>query len=57
MKPSTFAVPWAEITGFRHRLIHDYLGVDLPLIWRVVQVEIPRVIGPIESMLADLTGA
>ena len=49
-------IPWSRITGLRHRLIHDYLGVDLRLIWRVVKVEIPRLVGPIEAMLDELTG-
>jgi uncharacterized protein with HEPN domain len=47
-------IPWQKITGLRHRVIHDYLGVDLPLIWRVVTVEIPTVVGPIETMLEEL---
>lgn len=48
-------IPWQRITGLRHRLIHDYLGVDVPLIWRVVTVEIPKVAGPIRTMLDELT--
>jgi uncharacterized protein with HEPN domain len=47
-------IPWQKITGLRHRVIHDYLGVDIPLIWGVVTVEIPKVVGPIEAMLDDL---
>lgn len=30
------AIPWREITGMRHRLIHNYAEVDLGLVWSVV---------------------
>ena len=48
-------IPWQRVTGLRHRLIHDYLGVDVQLVWRVVTVEIPKIVGPIEIMLEELT--
>lgn len=48
-------VPWPRITGLRHRLVHDYLGVDLPLVWGVVTVELPKVTGPLEAMLNELS--
>jgi len=47
-------IPWQQITGLRHRLIHDYLGVDLRMVWRVVTVELPKVVGPIQDMLRAL---
>jgi uncharacterized protein with HEPN domain len=37
-------VPWKQIAGTRDRLIHDYMGVDLFLVWNIVQYEIPRMI-------------
>ena len=34
-------IPWKQISGFRDILVHDYLGVDLDVIWSVVEQELP----------------
>lgn len=34
-------IPWKQISGFRNILVHDYLGVDLDVIWSVVEQELP----------------
>ncbi len=34
-------VPWAEITGMRHRLAHGYDGVDLNILWNTIAFDIP----------------
>jgi uncharacterized protein with HEPN domain len=32
-------IPWLQIAGLRNRIVHDYFGLDLEIIWQVV---IPR---------------
>jgi uncharacterized protein with HEPN domain len=34
-------VPWRAISGFRNIIVHDYLGVDLDVVWQVVAVDLP----------------
>ncbi len=28
-------IPWADIIGMRHKVVHDYLSVDEDIIWQV----------------------
>lgn len=42
IKNSYLDVPWKEISGFRNILVHDYLGVDLDMVWSVVEQDLPK---------------
>lgn len=46
-------VPWKQMAGTRDKLIHEYHGVDLAIIWAVVEDELPKVITEIDKMAAD----
>jgi uncharacterized protein with HEPN domain len=35
-------VPWQRISGVRHRIVHDYSGLDYELLWQVVTVFAPE---------------
>jgi uncharacterized protein with HEPN domain len=34
-------IPWRQIVGLRHRIVHDYFDVDLDLVWTIVRAELP----------------
>jgi len=35
-------IPWRVIYGFRNVLTHDYLGINLELVWPVVDERLPE---------------
>ena len=34
-------IPWPRIIGMRNRLVHDYGGIRLRVVWRTVKKDIP----------------
>lgn len=47
-------VPWKRMAGMRDKLIHEYHGIDLEIIWTVVTEELPPVKSEIEKVLKDM---
>ncbi len=36
-KETTCKIDWRKITGMRNILVHEYFGINLPIVWDVVQ--------------------
>ena len=47
-------VPWSEISGFRNVLVPDYLGIDIEIIWGIMNEEVPELKSAVQQMLAAL---
>jgi len=44
-------IPWKEMAGMRDKMIHEYFGIDLDLVWEVVEKELPGLRGKVEKLL------
>lgn len=43
-------ITWSQIAGLRNRIVHDYAGVDLPLVWNIVKTALPELSGQIRDL-------
>ena len=35
-------VEWHKVVGLRNRIIHDYFGIDLEIIWQIIHANLPK---------------
>lgn len=46
------SIPWRDIAGMRHRLIHGYLKVNLDTVWQAVARDVPRLARQLDRLLS-----
>ena len=50
-------IPWQDVVGMRNKLVHEYFGVDLEVLWRTVQEDVSPLRDGIRGMIAETRDA
>ena len=46
----TPGIPWDDMIGMRHRLVHAYFDIDLDILWKTAQEDLPSLIVELERV-------
>lgn len=47
-------IPWSDIVGMRHRLIHRYDEINYDVLWETVTESIPALIAQLEQIIPPI---
>jgi uncharacterized protein with HEPN domain len=36
-------IEWHKVIGLRHWIVHEYFGIDLQIVWQILQKDLPSV--------------
>ena len=48
-------VPWKDMAGMRDKLIHDYIDVDMDVVWQTATDDVPTLLTEIETIYETLS--
>ncbi|MDF1536951.1 MAG: DUF86 domain-containing protein [bacterium] len=44
-------IPWSKIIGMRNKVVHDYMSVDLDVVWGVATLELEPLLKKLEKLV------
>jgi uncharacterized protein with HEPN domain len=53
LKEKYSEIEWYKVVGLRHRIVHEYFGVDLEIIWQILQKDLPELKHKIMQIMSD----
>ena len=54
LKSANPSIDWRSIAGFRNVVVHNYLGIDLDIIWHIVERDLPTLKPQVAAILQQL---
>ena len=48
-------IEWQRVRGFRNRIVHDYAGIDLTIVWQIKETYLPEMTAQIENISGKLS--
>jgi len=51
-KKTILDIEWRDMSDFRNFLIHDYMDIDVKIVWRAMTIDIPALKQKIDKILA-----
>ena len=46
-------IPWRQIVGLRHRLVHGYDAVDLDILWDIIEQDLPPLMIALKEIVEE----
>ncbi|MCD7764730.1 MAG: DUF86 domain-containing protein [Lachnospiraceae bacterium] len=46
-------IAWNQVYGLRNRIVHDYEGVNLQLVWEIIQDDLPELKRNLQKITYD----
>lgn len=47
-------VEWRKVTGFRHKIVHDYFDIDVRIVWEILSHNLPKLKTQITQIITQL---
>ena len=46
-------IPWKAMAHMRHRLVHEYFRINLDILWKTIQEDLPPLVDLLEEALGQ----
>ncbi len=46
-------IEWRKVVGLRHRIVHEYFGVDLEIVWQILHKDLPELKQQIMQIMGE----
>jgi len=46
-------IEWYKVIGLRHRIVHEYFGIDIEIIWQILQKDLTELRQKITRIMGD----